>query len=152
SRTQVVVGAGEDFARDLRFTETVARGVSFAPATFDGTRPGMSISFKISGFTDGVTVADIDLRFLNDFLSEGQVGRTAFAYVVDARGKVLASSAHGPAVAKDLAALPQVAALIASDGRPVGSGVDADGNAVLTAAATVPKLGWLVFFEQPTAQ
>src|SRR5262249_17144316 len=31
-------------------------------------------------------------------------------------------------------------------------GTDASGQAVLTASATVPKLGWMVFFEQPTAQ
>jgi class 3 adenylate cyclase/HAMP domain-containing protein len=32
------------------------------------------------------------------------------------------------------------------------SGTDADGHAVLTAATAVPKLGWFVVFEQPTAQ
>jgi len=152
SRTQVVAGAGADFARDVRFTETEARGVSFAPATFDGTRPAMSISVAHSGFKAGVTVADIDLRFLGDFLSEAQVGRIASAYLVDPRGRVLASSARGPEVAKDLAALPQVAALLTPDGKPVSSGTDADGHAVLTAAATVPRLGWIVVFEQPTAQ
>ncbi|HWX62740.1 adenylate/guanylate cyclase domain-containing protein [Bradyrhizobium sp.] len=152
SRTQVVASSGADFGRDIRFTETVARGTSFAPVSFDGTRPSMSISFKISGFNDGVTVADIDLRFLADFLSDAQVGKAAFAYVVDPRGKVLASSSRGPEVAKDVATLPQIAAMIAPDGQPKGSGTDADGHAVLTAASAVPKLGWIVFFEQPTAQ
>ena len=38
-------------------------------------------------------------------------------------------------------------------GRPAArSGTDADGHSVLTAASAVPKLGWTVFFEQPTAQ
>jgi class 3 adenylate cyclase/HAMP domain-containing protein len=151
SRTQVVTG-GADFSRDIRFTETVARGLNFAPATFEGTRPMMSISEAHFSFDAAVTVADVDLRFLSDFLSDAEVGKTAFAYVVDLRGRVLASSTRGPEVAKDLAALPQVAALIAPDGKPAGSGTDADGHAVLTAAATVPKLGWIVFFEQPTAQ
>src|SRR5262249_4385994 len=58
----------------------------------------------------------------------------------------------GPEIAKDLAALPQITALITPDGKPVSSGTDSDGHAVLTAAATVPKLGWVVVFEQPTAQ
>ena len=151
SRTQVVAG-GADFSRDVRFTETVARGLNFAPASFEGTRPMMSISEAHFSFDAAVTVADVDLRFLIDFLSDAEVGKTAFAYVVDPRGRVLASSARGPEVAKDLAALPQIAALIAPDGKPASFGTDSDGQAVLTAAATVPKLGWIVLFEQPTAQ
>jgi len=151
SRTQVVAG-GADFSRDVRFTETVARGLNFAPASFEGTRPMMSISEAHFSFDAAVTVADVDLRFLIDFLSDAEVGKTAFAYVVDPRGRVLASSARGPEVAKDLAALPQIAALIAPDGKPASFGTDRDGQAVLTAAATVPKLGWIVFYEQPTAQ
>jgi len=151
SRSQVVTGDA-DFSRDVRFTETVARGLNFAPATFEGTRPMMSISEAHFSFDAAVTMAEVDLRFLSDFLSDAEVGKAAFAYVVDPRGRVVASSARGPEVAKDLAALPQVAAMIAPDGKPAGSGTDADGHAVLTAAATVPKLGWIVFFEQPTAQ
>jgi class 3 adenylate cyclase/HAMP domain-containing protein len=152
SRTQIALSSGTDFSRDVRFTETVARGVSFAPAYFAGDHPFMSISVAHSGFNAGVTVADIDLRFLSDFLGDSQVGRNSFAYVVDPRGQVLATSSRGPDIGKDLAALPQVAALVKPDGRPLASGTDADGHSVLTAASAVPKLGWIVFFEQPTSQ
>jgi class 3 adenylate cyclase/HAMP domain-containing protein len=152
SRTAIAVSSGADFSRDPRFTETVARGVSFSPATFSGDRPFMSISVAHSGFNAGVTVADVDLNFLADFLGEAQVGKMTFAYVVDPHGKVLASSARGPVIANDLSTLPQVAALIASSGTPRASGTDSDGEAVLAASSTVPKLGWFVLFEQPTAQ
>ena len=37
-------------------------------------------------------------------------------------------------------------------GTPQASGTDIGGHSVLTAASAVPKLGWFVFFEQPTAQ
>src|SRR6202011_415113 len=152
SRTTILVSGGTDFSRDVRFTETVAKGVSYAPVYFREQRPLMSIAVSHSGFNAGVTVAEIDLRFLIDFLGEAQVGKAAFAYVVDPRGQVLASSAKGPDVAKDLSKLPQVAALIAPDGRALASGTDADGHAVLTVSNAVPKLGWFVLFEQPTAQ
>jgi class 3 adenylate cyclase/HAMP domain-containing protein len=152
SRTAISVASGTDFSRDPRFTETVARGVDYSPAYFSGSRPFMSISVAHSGFNAGVTVAEIDLGFLTDFLGDAQVGKASFAYVVDTRGQVLASSSKGPDIAKDLSALPQVAALTAPDGRPLASGSDADGHSVLTASSTVPKLGWIVFFEQPTAQ
>jgi class 3 adenylate cyclase/HAMP domain-containing protein len=152
SRTQMAVSSGIDFSRDPRFTATVARGVNFAPATFTGDRPFMSISVAHSGFNNGITIADLDLRFLSDFLSDAQVDKATFAYVVDTHGKVLVTSANGPEIGRDLSILPQVAALIAPDGVPLASGSDVDGNSVLTASSTLPKLGWVVFFEQPTAQ
>src|SRR6202011_2624903 len=122
------------------------------PAYFKGKHPLMSIAVAHSGFNAGATVADVDLGFLADFLGDAQVGKAAFAYVTDPRGQVLASSAKGPEVAQDLSKLPQVASLMTPNGRPLDSGLDADGHSVLTAASLGPKLGWLVFFEQPTAQ
>ena len=152
TRATVSVSSGVDFSRDVRFTETVARGVNFAPAYFRDKHPFMSISVAHSGFNAGATVADVDLGFLTDFLGDAQVGKLAYAYVVDQRGQVLVSSARGPEVAKDLSKLPQVAALIAPATRELASGSDADGRSVLTASTAVPKLGWFVLFEQPTAQ
>ena len=152
SRTTILISSKADFSRDIRFTETVAHGASYAPADFRGSRPLMSISVSHSGFNAGVTVADIDLGFLTDFLGDAQVGKLASAYVVDPRGTVLASSTKGPEVGKDLSALPQVAALMKPDGHALASGADSDGHAVLTAASAAPKLGWFVLFEQPTAQ
>ncbi|MDH2386713.1 adenylate/guanylate cyclase domain-containing protein [Bradyrhizobium sp. CER78] len=152
SRQTVTVNSNADLSRDLRFTEAVERGTAYAPAYFRDERPYMSIGEQHSGFNAGVTVAEIDLRFLNDYFGDSQVGRTAYAYVVDAKGRVLASSSKGPEVGKDLAALPQVAAVLSSNGRPITSGKDVDGNAVLTTATSAPNLGWHVFYEQPTSQ
>ena len=152
SRTTITVNDGSDFSRDPRFTKTVIRGVSYAPAYFTDSQPLMSIAVSQSGFNAGVTIADIDLGFLSDFLGDTQVGKATFAYVVDGRGQVLATSSKGPQIGKSLSALPQVAAVLAPNGQPQASGRNADGDAVLTAASEVPKLGWYVFFEQPTAQ
>jgi class 3 adenylate cyclase/HAMP domain-containing protein len=152
SRSALVVGSNADLSHDLRFTDTVNRGVNFAPPYFVGSRPFMSIAVAHSGFNAGVTVAEIDLRFLSDFLSEAQIGKGSFAYVVDGRGQVLASSPRGPEVARDVSTLPQVAGAIGPTPQLLTSGTDTDGQSVLTASGTVPKLGWTVFFEQPTAQ
>ena len=152
SRQSTTTGSNSDLARDIRFTEAVTRGVSYAPAWFVGETPYMSISVAHSGFNAGVTVAEIDLGFLSDDLSDSQLGKAAFAYVVDARGRVLAASSKGPDVGKDLSKLPQVAAAIAPDREGDTFGTDFNGHSVLTAASTVPKLGWSVLFEQPTAQ
>ncbi|MBW7966511.1 adenylate/guanylate cyclase domain-containing protein [Bradyrhizobium sp. BR 10261] len=152
SRQSTTSGGNADLSRDMRFTDTVARGVSFSPASFVDGRPMMSISVAHSGFNAGVTVAEVDLSFLSDYLSDNQVGKAAFAYVVDPRGRVLATSSKGPDVGTDLSKLPQVAAAIAPGGEGDMSGTDFNGHSVLSAASTVPKLGWSVLFEQPTAQ
>jgi len=152
TRRTVTVGSNADFSRDVIFTDSVGQGISYAPAYFRDTRPLMSISVSHSGYNADVTVAEIDLGFLTDFLGDAQVGKAAYGYVVDARGRVLASSSKGPEIGKDLAALPQVAAAMKPDGRPLNSGTDEGGHAVLTTASAVPKLGWSVLFDQPTAQ
>lgn len=151
SRTAISIGSKADFSRDVRFTDTVSKSVSYAPATFRDSRPLMSISVSHSGFNAGVTVADIDLRFLTDFLGDAQVGKSTSAYVVDSHGQVLASSSKGPEIGRNLATLPQVAAVTKTGGEPLTSGKDVEGNSVLSVANAVPKLGWQVFFEQPTA-
>jgi class 3 adenylate cyclase/HAMP domain-containing protein len=152
SRQSTTTGSNADLARDLRFTDAVARGVSYSAASFVDEKPMMSISVAHSGFNAGVTVAEIDLAFLSDFLSDAQVGKAAFAYVVDPRGRVLATSSKGPDIGKDLSKLPQVAAAIVPGREPETSGTDFSGHSVLSAASTVPKLGWSVLFEQPTTQ
>ena len=155
SRTKIAVGSKADLSRDVSLTETIARGgVSYAPAFFQGSRPLMSIAVSHSGSdpSAAATVAEIDLGLLSDFLGDAQVGKTGFAYVIDPKGQVLASSARGPDVAKDLSKLPQVAALIRPNSQALASGTDVDRHAVLTASNAIPKLGWFVCFEQPTAQ
>src|ERR1700688_1746157 len=96
SRSSMVPNSGLDYTRDLRFSETAARGVNYAPAEFRGSRPFMSISVAHSGFNAGVTVADIDLAFLTDFLGDAPGGKAAFAYVVAPNRQGLAGSAKGP--------------------------------------------------------
>ncbi|WP_108522262.1 adenylate/guanylate cyclase domain-containing protein [Bradyrhizobium algeriense] len=148
TRQTVTLGSDADFSR--RFTETISRGTSFAPAYFRGERPLMSIA--LSHADGSTTVAEIDLDFLSEFLIDAQVGKVAFAYITDSKGDVLAASSNGPEVGKNLSALPQVAAVSKPGGVAPASGKDANGNAVLTTSSLVPKLGWHVFFEQETAQ
>src|SRR3954466_14698799 len=140
SRQSTTTGSNADLSRDMRFTDTVARGVSYAPAWFSDRTPFMSISVAHSGFNAGVTVAELDLSFLSEYLSDAQVGKAAFAYVVDPRGRVLATSSKGPDVGKDLSKLPQVAAAVAPGHAPDNSGTDFNGHAVMSAASTAPKL------------
>lgn len=150
TRQTVTLDSNADFSRDARLTETIARGTSFAPAYFRGERPFMSIA--LSHADGSVTIAEVDLDFLSEFLIDAQVGKVAFAYITDSRGDVLAASSTGPEVGKNLSALPQVAAVSKPGGIAPTSGADGKGHAVLTTSSLVPRLGWHVFFEQETAQ
>src|SRR5215475_1407598 len=145
----VSYGSTVDFSRDARFSETLARGAtSFSQAYFRDNRPFISLTMAHTGYS-GITVAEIDLRFLSDYLGDAQVGRNTIAFVVDPQGMVLAASNKGPDIDKDLTALPQVTASLA--GSRETTGTDWNGHAVLTASTSVPKFNWQAFFEQPTA-
>ena len=90
------------FPATRAFTETVGQRRQLRAGLFQRLATASCRSrCRIPGFNAGVTVAEIDLRFLADFLGDAQVGKAAFAYVVDPRGQVLASSAKGPEVGKD---------------------------------------------------
>ena len=150
TRQTVTLDSNADFSRDVRLTETLSRGTSFAPAYLRGERPFTSIA--LSHADGSITIAEVDLDFLSEFLIDAQVGKVAFAYVTDAKGDVLAASSTGPEVGKNLSKLPQVQAVSKPGGVAPASGTDTKGNAVLTTSSLVPKLGWHVFFEQETAQ
>jgi class 3 adenylate cyclase/HAMP domain-containing protein len=150
----VSYGSTVDFSRDARFSETLSRGAtSFSQAYFRDGRPFISLTMAHTGYSGagiGITVAEIDLRFLSDYLGDAQVSRNAIAYAVDSQGLVLATSSIGPDIGKDLSALPQVAASLAGSRETTGK--DWNGHDVLTASSVVPKFKWAVFFEQLTAQ
>ncbi len=104
----------------------------------------------------GVTVAEISLKFLWDALSRRQLGDAGYAYVVDARGRLLAH----PDIALvlkdgDVASLPQVQAALASTAVSQETpalarlGHDLAGGRVLATHAAIDPPGWLLVVEQP---
>lgn len=151
TRSSVTLDSSADFSRDLSFMQTLAKGASFAPAIFRDGRPYMSIAVSHSGRDAGVTVAEISLQFLSDFVDAVQVGKVSAAYIVDPSGRVLAGSGTVHTTGQDVSALPQVAALVKS-GNAINDGTAIDGQSVLTASKPVPRLGWFVVFEQPSRQ
>ncbi|WP_438278830.1 adenylate/guanylate cyclase domain-containing protein [Nitrobacter sp.] len=152
SRLSVSFGSGADFSRDVRFTQAVAKGISYGPVFFREQQPFMSIAVAHAGRDAGASVAEIDLRFLSKYIDEAQAGKIGSAYVVDSNGILLAGSDKDMQPGKDLSALPQLAASLKSGNTSSVSGTNDEGNAVLTASSQVPKLRWFVLFEQPASQ
>ena len=152
TRTDVAVGEGVDYSLDPRFTETRARSIWLSPVYFDGVEPFMTIGMPHSGRDAGSTVAELNLKFLSNFVDPNQVGKDSSAYVVGPTGRLLATSDTSPRLGTDLADLPQVGAVVNAAKELVRIGQTQDRRSVLAASAPIPRLNWHVFFEQPLSK
>jgi signal transduction histidine kinase len=154
------IGSGVDFSRDPRFTEPGPGRPYFGAVYFrKESEPYLSLAVAGGGAT-GVTVAEVNLKFIWDVVSQIRIGRAGQAYVVDARGQLVAHPDISLVLQKtDLSRLDQVrAAMGRSDpdppdlARAVTVARDLAGHPVLTAWAPVAPLGWRVFVEQPAGE
>ena len=149
TRSNVVVASGLDYSGDPRYTQAKGQSVWLSPVYFDGPDPALTIAIRHSGRDAGSTVAEINLKFLSNFIDADQIGKDNDAYVVESSGRLLAHSQSTRRLGADLGHLPQVAAHGQGRRKPAQFGNDSDGRAVLSGAATVPRMKWFVLFEQP---
>jgi hypothetical protein len=104
-----------------------------------------------------VSVAEVNLKFIWDVVSQIKIGEHIRAYVVDGQGRLIAHPDISLVLRNtDLSHLPQVqAARARATGKPadqVQEAEDIRGRRVLTAYAPVTPLGWLVFVELPVEE
>ncbi len=149
TRREVVIESGLDYSGNPRFTQAQDRAVWLSPVYFDGLDPFMSIAMPHAGRNAGSTVAEINLKFVSNFIDADQIGQGSDAYVIGPTGRLLTHSDASHRLGADLSDLPQVAAMIKPGAEPVEFGKDPDGHSVLTAGAAIAPLDWYVFFEQP---
>jgi signal transduction histidine kinase len=159
-----VVGSGVDLSGDPKFLQAKAGAKTerayYGPVTFrKDSEPYMTIAMAGSGRNAGVTVVEVNLKFIWDVVSQIKVGKAGHAYAVDGGGHLLAHPDISLVLQKTaFSSLPQVQAAI--DGRaPTGADVDDlaithdfKNRRVLTSYATIPSLRWSVFVEQPLAE
>jgi signal transduction histidine kinase/ActR/RegA family two-component response regulator len=160
---------------DPAFTGTTQGRTWRSGVTFrKGTEPYLRVARR-AGAGGGVTVVDINLKFVWEAVTSLAPGPGGVAYVVDQRGTLIAHPDIGLVLKKtDLAALPQVraalsgrAADVEAAGRSAGAAVegaeapgadaaveaiDLAGRPVLAAAAPIEPLGWTVLVESPREQ
>jgi signal transduction histidine kinase len=146
-----VVGSGADLSQDPRFREAARGRTWFGPVYFrKESEPYMTLAMAGAS---GVTVAEVNLRFIWDVVSQIRIGHAGRAYVVDGRGQLVAHPDISLVLKKtDLWALPQVAAAIRGAPEPPAIATDLEGRRVLAAAAAVPAVGWTVLAEQPLGE
>jgi GAF domain-containing protein/sensor histidine kinase YesM len=152
-----VIGSGIDMSGEAKFSEAKARKIWFSPVYFrKESEPYITIALAGTGRDTGVTVAEVNLKFIWDVISRIKVGKAGYAYVVDSRGLLIAHPDIGLVLRKtDLSALPQVAASLASDSGARDAediavvGQDSAGQEVLTANAAIAGVDWRLFVDLP---
>jgi signal transduction histidine kinase len=149
-----VVGAGIDYAGEARFLEAKGGKTWYSPVYFrKETEPYMTISRSAGGAGGGVTVAEVNLKFVWEVVSRIQIGKAGLAYVVNSAGTLIAHPDISLVLQKtDMSRLAQVAALTRGEGADAPIARDLRGEEVLTAHARIPTLNWTVFVELPLAE
>src|SRR5262245_10350715 len=148
------IGSNTDFSNHPSFINAMANKVYYGPVYFRGeSEPYMTIALA-GAFRDvGVSVAEINLKFVFDLVSQIKVGRKGRAYVVDAQARLIAHPDISLVLRKlDLSSLAQVRAARAVGEALLGAvqvANDIEGRRVLTAYAPIAPLDWLVFVELP---
>ena len=154
------MNSGIDWSTSEVFRRSRTQLVTYGPAYFrDDSAPFVSLAVRESERTAGVTIAELDLRFVADAVAELTMGNGMTAYVVDSTNQLLAHPNLSLVLKRtDLSQLPQVQAARTFFGQdrpqvlPTIWGTSPDGKEVLTSAYYIPGPGWVVFVEQPTAE
>jgi signal transduction histidine kinase len=147
-----VMGSGADFSRDPRFTVAAARKIYYGPVYFRReSEPYMTLALAGTSRAAGVSVAEVNLKFIWDVVSQIKVGEHGQAYVVDAAGRLIAHPDISLVLRNtDLSGLDQVRAAQAGAASDETEFVrNLQGNRVLSAHAAIAPLGWIVFVELP---
>jgi signal transduction histidine kinase len=150
------VGVGTDFSKDPKFTEAVAKKVYYGPVYFRReSEPYMTLAMAGARRDAGVSVAEVNLKFIWDVVSQIKVGKHGQAFVVDSRSRLIAHPDISLVLRNtDLSRLDYVKkAREAEPGPTSREGVeivnDVQGREVLTAHAPILPLRWLMFVELP---
>ena len=152
-----VSGANADRSKDPSFVEAKAGRIWYSPVYFrKETEPYMTISRPAGN--GGVTVAEVNLKFVGDVVSRIKIGQAGLAFVIDSSATLIAHPDISLVLQKThLAGLAQVAALTKApdaeeDAAATAVARDLKGVEVITANARIPTLGWTVFVELPLAE
>src|SRR5262245_46332529 len=114
----------------------------------------MTLSLAGTRRDAGVSVAEVNLKLIWDVVSQIKVGEHGRAYVVDAKGRLIAHPDISLVLRNtDLSHLVQVEAarshLAGQEAEQVQEADDILTRRVLTAYAPVAPLGWIMFVELP---
>jgi signal transduction histidine kinase len=142
-------------SQDPKFVEAMARKTYYGPVYFRSeSEPYMILALAGDRRDAGVSVAELNLKFIWDVVSQIKVGEHGQAYVVDAMGRLIAHPDLNLVLrGTNVSQLAQVqaarAAIAGMSQEPIQVAQNLEGRQVLTAYAQIAPLDWLVFVELP---
>ena len=149
--------SGVDHSADPAFLGARTQRLWWGPVTLHrGSEPFMTVAVAGARASAGVTIAEINLKFIWDVISDIHVGQTGIAFVLDRSGELVAHpdislvlrGKDNPAAAP-LRAL-QVAANASGSG--IVSGADTEGRSVSAAAKRIEGPEWTAIVALPAAE
>ncbi|HLG84733.1 MAG TPA: ATP-binding protein [Bradyrhizobium sp.] len=151
-----VIDSGIDLSNDPKFTEAVAHKVYYGPVYFRReSEPYMTLALAGTRKDAGVSIAEVNLKLIWDVVSQIRVGEHGRAYVVDARGQLIAHPDISLVLRNtDMSKLVQVKAALAGEmmSDDLQGAPNIQGQKVLTASAPIPPLRWTMFVELPVEE
>jgi signal transduction histidine kinase len=158
SRIQTVLAEElGDRSKDEAFVRARSGATYFGSVYFvRQSEPYMRIGVPIERFAGdviGVLIAEVNLKYIWDVVSQITVGRNGYVYVVSREGDLIAHPDISLVLQKrNLKELSQVKAALA--GTPIVSVTPPNlaGQEVFPAYALIPELGWAVLVERPVGE
>jgi signal transduction histidine kinase/CheY-like chemotaxis protein len=151
------LASGANWSHHPGFATARAGGTYFSSTYFAAqSEPYMTIAAPAAARDGSVVAAEVNLKFVSNVVSELKIGATGYAYVVDARGRLVSHPDISLVLqVSDMSSLPQVQAAAAN--RSIESAFhtaarDLAGTHVFAAHAAIQPVGWTVFVEQPRAE
>jgi len=148
-----VIGSGRDWSSEPAFLQARATGSYTSPVYFRrDTEPYITIARALEGSAGGITIAEVNLRFVVERIEDLRADPNLVGYVIDRPGNLVAHREVNLVLQRaNLADLPQVRARVQPDEDATDTAVDHRGVPVLAASSAVPGTDWHVFVEVPTA-
>lgn len=148
---------GTPWADDEAFRKATKGALAYGRVEFRlDSEPYITVAVPSRLEPGWVTVAKVNLKFVQEVVDKIKVGNTGLAYVVDPAGVLIAHPDISLVLKRvSTAQLPQVqAAQSAQQADHIAStmAVSLSGEPVLTTHAPMPMLGWKVFVELPRAE
>jgi hypothetical protein len=150
----------QDYSRDPKFTEAVAKKVYFSPVYFRRqSQAYVTLALAGTRRDAGVSVAEVSLRILWDVVSQTKVGEAGVAYIVDEKGRLIGHPDYNLVVQNcssehhchtDMSKLAHVRDALGGKSKLViREGEDLNGRKVLTAYVQIHQPRWFLFVELP---
>jgi class 3 adenylate cyclase len=147
---------GEDLSANPAVIGARSNRAWYGPVKFqDGSEPYITLGVAGNRSAVGVAVAEINLKFIWEVISEIRVGRTGEAFVLDGPGRLVAHPDISLVLRADQAEQQPLrslrAGILARPGEAT-AGQDISGKTVLAALAHIPGVNWSVIVKQPLAE